>query len=40
MGDEWAEAMNEFREAVYAARAAGITAQEMKDDIDEAEEDQ
>ena len=37
--DKWAEAMNEFRNAVYACQAAGVTAQEMKDDVDEAEAD-
>lgn len=40
MGDEWAEAMNEFTEAVYAAKEAGITEDEAVQEVRDRYEDE
>lgn len=34
-GDDWAEGMNEFDNAIWTAKEAGITKQELIDEINE-----
>ena len=37
--DDWVDTMNEFRNAVYAALEGGATIQDLRDDIDNVEEE-
>jgi len=39
MSDDWADAINDFGEAVARALEAGVTVRELKDEIDRVKEE-
>ena len=39
MTDVWAETMNEFRSAVYTALEGGATIKELREDLDQVEQE-